>query len=168
MDRQNVVNFYSRPRIVSRHPSDVALRMAQRRTGISGSSGSQGISGSLTESVASALPSSGGETTPSSGGMSTGQGIQLATTIASSIAQIGVSIYSSQLQKEQAARDAELQKKMLEVQRNQQSLEAYKLLASQQGREMASGVTSAPQADAGQGAMMIAAGVALVALMMLR
>lgn len=171
MDLQNVVNFTQRPRIVSRHPQDVALRMAVRRSrGISGSSGSQGISGLADSVAADAFPAGGGSTTtPSSGGLTTAQGIQLGTTIASSLAQIGTSIYSAQLAKQQAAQQAELQKKMLEVQKNQQSLEAYKLLASAQGRAVANGAGPVPATgDSDNGMLVIAAGVGLVALMMLR
>lgn len=171
MDLQNVVNFVQRPRIVSRHPQDVALRMAVRRSrGISGSSGSQGISGLADSVAAEAFPAGGGSTTtPSSGGLTTGQGIQLATTIASSLAQIGTSIYSSQLQKEQAARDAKLQQQMLDIQKNQQSIEAYKLLSSAQGRAVANGAGPVPAGgDSSNGMLVIAAGVGLIALMMLR
>ncbi len=164
MDLQNVVNFIQRPRMVSQHPQDVALRLAARRP-VRGTSG-------LADSVAADIYGSSTPSQPASGGgMTTGEGIQLATTIASSLAQIGTSIYSSQLQKEQAARDAKLQQQMLDVQKNQQSLEAYRLLASAQGRAVANGagtVSAGGGGDSGSGAMMIAAGVGLLALMMLR
>lgn len=164
MDLQNVVNFIQRPRMVSQHPQDVALRLAARRP-VRGTSG-------LADSVAAQAfgPATSPTTSPDSG-LTTAQGVQLATTIASSLAQIGTSIYSSQLQKEQAARDAKLQQQMLDVQKNQQSLEAYRLLASAQGRAVANGagtVSAGGGGDSGSGAMMIAAGVGLLALMMLR
>jgi hypothetical protein len=81
---------------------------------------------------------------------------------------LATGLYSSQIQKQQAEQQAELNKKMLEVQKNQQAIDAYKLLSSSAGREVAVGGNAPASSDLLSGGAGIAAIVAIGALLLLR
>jgi hypothetical protein len=159
MNLQNAVNFKERPAGVGTmyEFARVARRQAYR-----------GTAGAF-DAVA---PIGGGAADPvapaDSGGLTTAQGLQFAGQLAGALAGLATGIYSSQLQKQQAEQQADLQKKALDLQKNQQALTAYQLLASQQGRDVAYGVTPSGGGNVLSGGAAIAAVVALGALLLLR
>lgn len=161
MNLQNVVTFKERDQGIGARYEFARRSRLQAYRGTAGAFDAAAPIGgsSATDPVAPA----------DSGGLTAAQGLQFAGQLAGALAGLATGIYSTQLQKQQASQQADLQKKALDLQKNQQALTAYQLLSSQQGRDVVAGVT--PSGDSGSmlsGSAAIAAVVALGALLLLR